>query len=219
MKAKENAPRIVRFQQPEPVLPAPPTYDLRYWGVDHKGFAGGGHDSPVGAKWIDIWGTGWHEELEGVMGFPRLNPLAEVSALKDYQWPPTGVLMPMRLLERAPTRQDPGGNPLASQASLNSLAVLFFGHKLTAADRTRDEVPARVEGHGNLQRLEATAPADEHLAVEVTGWGIVLAKVAAQFVAQVHSGPDDLVATVAADVVVERVGIARGAGRTGEEGF
>jgi uroporphyrinogen decarboxylase len=56
-------------------------------GVDHQGFHGGGHDSPVGTRWTDIWGTQWHKELAGVMGFPRGNPLNEVSALKHYAWP------------------------------------------------------------------------------------------------------------------------------------
>ena len=81
MKAKENALRIIRFDHPERVVSGPPTHELCYYGVNHEGFAGGGHESPVGARWVDIWGTGWHKELEGVMGFPRLNPLAEVESL------------------------------------------------------------------------------------------------------------------------------------------
>jgi uroporphyrinogen decarboxylase len=42
----------------------------------------------VGSVWKDIWGTEWHREHEGVMGFPRGAPLADLpSALAGYPWP------------------------------------------------------------------------------------------------------------------------------------
>jgi uroporphyrinogen decarboxylase len=87
MTAKENALRIIRFDHPERVVAGPPHFGLSYYGCNHEGFAGGGHDMPVGSKWIDIWGTEWHKEHEGVMGFPRGNPLADLGALKSYRWP------------------------------------------------------------------------------------------------------------------------------------
>ncbi len=87
MNAKENALRIIHFDQPERIVPAPPAHELRYFGVNHEGYAGGGHDSAVGTRWTDIWGTGWHKEMAGVMGFPRHHPLAEVAALRHYHWP------------------------------------------------------------------------------------------------------------------------------------
>ncbi len=39
-------------------------------------------------RWTDIWGTEWHLEHQGVMGFPRGNPLSDVvPALRTYAWP------------------------------------------------------------------------------------------------------------------------------------
>jgi uroporphyrinogen decarboxylase len=87
MNAKENALRNIRFNHPEKIMPEVPVHILSYLGCDHQGFKGGGHDSPVGTRWVDIWGTQWHKELEGVMGFPRRNPLSDVTALQDYRWP------------------------------------------------------------------------------------------------------------------------------------
>lgn len=87
MNAKENALRNIHFDHPERITAGVPAYTLSYLGCDHQGFAGGGHDSPVGRRWVDIWGTEWHKELEGVMGFPRGNPLSDVAALQDYRWP------------------------------------------------------------------------------------------------------------------------------------
>jgi uroporphyrinogen decarboxylase len=87
MDPKENALRIIRFEQPEYVMSRPPVCELRYFGCNHEGFDGGSHDSPVGSRWVDIWGTEWHKSHEGVMGFPSGNPLAEIENLKRYRWP------------------------------------------------------------------------------------------------------------------------------------
>jgi uroporphyrinogen decarboxylase len=87
MNPKDNALRIIRFEQPEYVMSQPPIYELRYFGCNHEGFDGGSHDSPVGSLWVDIWGTAWHKSHEGVMGFPSSNPLAEIESLKRYRWP------------------------------------------------------------------------------------------------------------------------------------
>ncbi len=87
MNAKENALRIIRFDSPERVVSGPPVHNICYFGCHHRGFEGGGHDSPVGTKWTDIWGTVWYKEHEGVMGFPRGHPLSEPSLLRSYPWP------------------------------------------------------------------------------------------------------------------------------------
>ena len=66
----------------------PPRHRVAYLGCHHEGYQGGGHHLPVGSHWADIWGTGWQREHEGVMGFPRVHPLADlVAALRDYRWP------------------------------------------------------------------------------------------------------------------------------------
>jgi uroporphyrinogen decarboxylase len=88
MKTKENALRTIKFNGPERVVAGPPTHAIGYRGCNHEGFDGGGHHLPVGSIWRDIWGTEWHREHEGVMGFPRGNPLANLPAdLAAYAWP------------------------------------------------------------------------------------------------------------------------------------
>lgn len=85
---KENALRIIRFDNPEYVMTGPPCRSIGYFGVNHEGFeATAGHDVPAGTRWNDIWGTGWHKELPGVMAFPMQPPLADISALSGYRWP------------------------------------------------------------------------------------------------------------------------------------
>jgi len=89
MTGKQNALEIIRFGKPERVLMHLPSQGVAYFGANHEDPAGGpGADGPVGTKWTDIWGVGWEKEQDGVMGFPRRNPLADpVAALKTYQWP------------------------------------------------------------------------------------------------------------------------------------
>jgi len=88
MTPKENALRIIRFDHPERVQMEPPTHEIGYLGSNHEGFQGGGHHLPVGSAWTDIWGTTWRKEHDGVMGFPRGNPLADlVHGLASYRWP------------------------------------------------------------------------------------------------------------------------------------
>ena len=85
MNAKENALRIIHFDHPERVVTGCPTHAVAYRGCNHEGYTGGGHHLPVGSRWTDIWGTTWHREHDGVMGFPRGNPLADlVDALPSY---------------------------------------------------------------------------------------------------------------------------------------
>jgi len=64
-----------------------PAYTLAYYGCNHEGYDGGGHDSHIGTNWIDIWGTGWEKELADIMAFPKYNPLADISSLREYEWP------------------------------------------------------------------------------------------------------------------------------------
>ena len=87
MTNRENALRIIRFNKPERVVSALPKYVLSYQGMNHENYDSGGHDCALGTVWHDIWGTRWHKEHEGVMGFPRGNPIAGPAALKDYTWP------------------------------------------------------------------------------------------------------------------------------------
>ena len=88
MNAKENALEVIRFGRPERVPFQVPFKRVSYLGCDHQGYEGGGHHLPVGSRWKDIWGTEWHREHEGVMGFPRGNPLADFpAAMRGYSWP------------------------------------------------------------------------------------------------------------------------------------
>lgn len=87
MTEKENALQIVRFGTPEKIVWHMPEYNLTYLGCNHESFEGMGDHCPVGSRWVDIWGTGWHKEHEGVMGMPEVYPLDEPEKLADYVWP------------------------------------------------------------------------------------------------------------------------------------
>jgi uroporphyrinogen decarboxylase len=88
MTPKQNALEIIRFGRPQQVVRGAPTHSIAYRGCNHEGYEGGGHRLPVGSKWTDIWGTGWEREHEGVMGFPKSYPLAEITkALKSFKPP------------------------------------------------------------------------------------------------------------------------------------
>lgn len=88
MDARDNALRIMRFDRPERVVTEAPALTLTYHGCDHEGYESDrGDDHPVGSSWVDVWGTAWHKVLDGVMGLPEGNPLADVADLKGYRWP------------------------------------------------------------------------------------------------------------------------------------
>jgi len=87
MTARENAIEIIHFGRPERVVAGPPVHVIAYHGCNHEGFDGGGHDSPVGTRWTDIWGTVWYKRQEGVMAFPEAHPLAHPDRLRSYRWP------------------------------------------------------------------------------------------------------------------------------------
>ncbi|MEW5815055.1 MAG: uroporphyrinogen decarboxylase family protein [Spirochaetota bacterium] len=87
MNARENVLKILKFNHPEYIVDDPPSYKLYYHGCNHEGYKEGGHDSPLGSKWRDIWGTEWHKKQEGVMAFPVNYPITEINMLKDFDWP------------------------------------------------------------------------------------------------------------------------------------
>jgi uroporphyrinogen decarboxylase len=103
MNNKENAYRIIKFDRPERVTTAVPAHTMAYLGCNHEGYTGGGHHLPVGSHWTDIWGTTWYREQEGVMGFPRGNPLAKLEeVLPGYRWPdPNDVRIHAQIFEQA----------------------------------------------------------------------------------------------------------------------
>jgi uroporphyrinogen decarboxylase len=109
MNPKENALRIVRFDSPERIASGMPTHDISYFGVNHEPFEGeGGHGSPVGTQWRDIWGVGWRKEMEGVMGYAVHHPLADLD-VERYGWPdPDDERLVKQVYERA---RDPEFNP------------------------------------------------------------------------------------------------------------
>ncbi|MBE0697169.1 MAG: hypothetical protein IH586_09615, partial [Anaerolineaceae bacterium] len=88
MNPVENFLSTIRFEPAEWIPSSPAVFELSYYGANHEGFDWAlSHDSPLGTRWTDIWGTGWHKIHPGVMGMPVVNPLAEPSALAAYAWP------------------------------------------------------------------------------------------------------------------------------------
>jgi uroporphyrinogen decarboxylase len=88
MTPRENLLRVLAFDHPEYVPHWLPVHWLSYRGANHEGLDGtGGDGSPAGSRWTDIWGVGWHKELEGVMGLPEVNPLADITKVDSYPFP------------------------------------------------------------------------------------------------------------------------------------
>lgn len=83
MNARENALRIINFDNPERVVSTPPAYVLAWLGCNHEGYQGGGHDSPVGMKWTDVWGVDWHKVQDGVMGISRGQQMLRIDQEKQ----------------------------------------------------------------------------------------------------------------------------------------
>lgn len=79
--------QAIRREGSDRILHAIPAQELYYRGCHHEGPDGIGHDCPAGTQWSDIWGVQWHKDLEGVMGFPRRHPLADLEALDDFAFP------------------------------------------------------------------------------------------------------------------------------------
>ena len=87
MNDKEVFLRTVRHEKPERILCKIPGFELCYNGCHHEDEHGIAHDRPTGESWKDIWGVGWHKDLEGVMGFPREHPLADLARLDSFAFP------------------------------------------------------------------------------------------------------------------------------------
>lgn len=120
MEQRDNFLRILSFDHPERVISQMPIYELSYFGMDHEGFQGGGDDSPVGTRWTDIWGTGWHKIQPGVMGMPEVNPLSRPEAMADYPWPdPDDPRLVDQIYARA--RAFPGGDLLLAASHRDTL--------------------------------------------------------------------------------------------------
>ena len=107
MNARENALRIARFDHPERVVGGFPRHDISYFGKDHEPFEGvGGHSSPVGTTWHDLWGVGWHKGLDGVMGYVVEHPLADLRRVERYTFPdPDDPRLITQVYDRAKTLQ------------------------------------------------------------------------------------------------------------------
>jgi uroporphyrinogen decarboxylase len=86
MNLKENALKIIRFDNPERVTPRAPWFELFWRGAKMDGFDGTNWDSPAGTKWVDVFGTTWNKLHEGMIGHPVGFPLAEPKHLQNYQW-------------------------------------------------------------------------------------------------------------------------------------
>jgi uroporphyrinogen decarboxylase len=88
MNKKQNTLEIIKFGHPERITGGiEPVHGICYFGMNHENAEGKGHEQQVGAVWTDIWGTVWQKEHEGVMGFPRGNPLDDLSKMDKYPWP------------------------------------------------------------------------------------------------------------------------------------
>jgi uroporphyrinogen decarboxylase len=88
MTARENVLRVLACDEPEYVPGGLPLRGLSYLGSNHESYDGtGGDGAAAGSTWFDIWGVGWHKELEGVMGMPQHNPLADITRVDSYPFP------------------------------------------------------------------------------------------------------------------------------------
>ncbi|MDD4891331.1 MAG: uroporphyrinogen decarboxylase family protein [Phycisphaerae bacterium] len=113
MNDLQNALEILRFGKPERVLGGIPTFDCNYYGVNHEPYGGGpgGHDSPIGTQWHDIWGVGWQKQLDGVMGFAIEHPLADLArgGLARFRFPdPDDERLCGRIYQRAKQAREEG---------------------------------------------------------------------------------------------------------------
>jgi len=142
MTAKENALEIIRFGNPERIVTGMPSCGCSYFGVDHEPFEGvGGHQSPVGTKWRDIWGVGWQKALDGVMGLAREHPLSDVRKVDSFQFP------------------DPDDPRICSQIYKRAKAVDRTGKFLSGSHReTLWERSYNLVGMDNLMIAFTTEP-------------------------------------------------------------
>jgi uroporphyrinogen decarboxylase len=148
MDPKQNALEIIRFGKPERVTSGPPCFECNYFGIDHQPFEGvGGHDSPVGTRWHDVWGVGWRRELDGVMGFAVEHPLADLArgGLARYRFPdPNDERLCGRIYQRA---------ELARQQGAKAVGFVSGGHRETLWERCYNLV-----GMDNVMMAMTDAP-------------------------------------------------------------
>jgi uroporphyrinogen decarboxylase len=83
----ENFYKVVKFEKPEFIPSRIPDHLASYLGSNHESFKGQGHHSPVGTVWEDVWGITWKKEMDGVMGFPVIHPLADLTELDEFAFP------------------------------------------------------------------------------------------------------------------------------------
>jgi uroporphyrinogen decarboxylase len=85
MNPKENYLEAILFSHPDyvPMTNEPIGHSISFDGIVKMD------------NWKDRWGVEWKLELEGMVPFPKGNPLADISKLADYQYPdPDGLLLP-----------------------------------------------------------------------------------------------------------------------------
>jgi uroporphyrinogen decarboxylase len=121
MDEQENLRRVLRFDAPSHVPHTIPMWDCSYAHVNHEPYEGaGGHDSPVGTRWSDIWGVGYHKEMEGVMGYPCRHPIADMPAIAAYRPPdPDDPRLCDRIYARR--REFPGGEMFVAGSHRNTI--------------------------------------------------------------------------------------------------
>jgi len=86
---KENALRIINFNQPERVEVCVPMKALSYLGCDHEGYSVVSQiDKERYGVWNDIWGTTWRLYPGGISEMPIAYPLTESRQdIKQCEWP------------------------------------------------------------------------------------------------------------------------------------
>lgn len=83
---KENAERIIRFNNPDRIGTRVPMQLLAYLGCNHEGYQE--KLNPDSSVWDDIWGTTWRMESEYISEMPVRHPLSGGwTSVENYQWP------------------------------------------------------------------------------------------------------------------------------------
>lgn len=91
MNEKENYLEAIRFGKPEyiPTTCEPIGYTFTFEDIVRM------------ENWTDRWGVKWELELEGMVPFPKCNPLADIKKLEQYPFPdPEGLVLSKKTLEK-----------------------------------------------------------------------------------------------------------------------
>ncbi len=173
MDAKENALRILRFDNPERIVTGLPLHTASYTGCNHESYDGsGGHNCPVGTVWTDVWGTVWKKELPEIMGFPQYHPLARIEDLRAYHWPdPDDERIAGRIYSAA--RQCPPGRFLAGshRETLWEKAYMLVGMERLMEYLFTEPAYAREIFHRIMEHDLAIARHYLAVGIEVAGLG------------------------------------------------